>query len=266
MNKLVNHGINFGIFAAISFGLMKVSVAKKNEDASSQSASAKTAEQLGSSGSNGPVLGIEVEKPSSRPIIETEEGIVYTAFVMDPFEVKISNERHGWTVLNARSPEHVELLAHSDPEKDRITEENFWTPRRELVYRKEVVSDLLAKAEESGDALKELILPGFAGDEFNVTVDDIQSFVNEEGIREGDIIGHLTGDPDSKVILGFYGDRESGLVTSPNLEQDINYNPREDGQILVKSVDDQALGYFFEGNECQTIHSSHDVGEPNGEL
>ena len=29
MNKLVNHGINFGIFAAISFGLMKVSVAKK---------------------------------------------------------------------------------------------------------------------------------------------------------------------------------------------------------------------------------------------
>ena len=205
-------------------------------------------------------------KGTGRATVESEEGLVYTDFVIEPFEVKKSNERHGWTLLNARNTEHLDLLSHNDSERERHLEENIWVSHRELVYRKETLLDSVLNAQANNEELKELVLPGIGGEEYRVQVLAVEHRVNEEGISEGSISGHLVGEPESEVTLGYYGQRESGGFDSASKDVSISYDPREDGQIIVKLIDNEALEYAFSDVGCQTDHGSFEVGDPNAEL
>ena len=214
-----------------------------------------------------PVLAVSPpSEGTGRPTIVGEEGLVYTDFVMDPFEVKKSNERHGWTMIDARSLEHIDLLSHNDEERKRHIEENLWVSYRELVYRKDTFTDLIKQAAANQEELKEVILPGIGGKEYQIEVLNVEHHVNDEGVDEGTITGRLVDDPDSTVHLGYYGQREGGGITSIEQQVFLSYDPREDGQLIVKQVDDEALNYAFSGQGCGATHGSLEVGEPNAEL
>ena len=257
--------------AVLAFSIAKLIFSQDSSAASEQTGSKQTLSHADNELSNplnlGPVLAVNSSpKGTGRPTIVSEEGLVYTDFIIEPFEVKKSNDRHGWTMINARSLEHIDLLSHNDDERERHIEENLWVTYRELVYRKDTFTDLVNQALANQEELEELILPGIEGKEYRVEVLDVDHRVNDDGVNEGSITGRLVGDPTSSVHLGYYGQREAGGITSTEQQIFLSYDPREDGQLIVKQVDDEALNYAFSGQGCGATHGSLEVGEPNAEL
>ena len=270
MKIILSKGFLFLFSASFTCIIAKLSLSQASMAASTQGNHSATS--VKKNFENGPAskphLAVETKSEGTgRPTVGTDhDGIVYADFVMTPFEVKKSNERHGWTLTNARSIEHIDLLSHNDAERKRHLEENLWVTNRELVYRNETFADLVKNAQNNNEELTEVILPGIGGIEYEVKVLEVDHQVDENGVAGGSIIGHLVGDPDSEVLLGYYGQRESGGITSEKDETFISYDPREDGQIIVKQIDDEALSYAFSETTCNTIHDAHEVGEPNAEL
>ena len=271
MKTIVIRSLSTLSSAVLAFLIAKLILSQDSSAASEQTGSKQALNHADSELSNPlnlePVLAVNPpSEGTGRPTIVSEEGLVYTDFVIEPFEVKKSNERHGWTMINAQSPEHIDLLSHNDDERERHIEENFWVTYRELVYRKETFNDSVTQALANQEELKELILPGIEGKEYRVEVLDVDHRTNDNGVNEGSITGRLVDDPTSSVHLGYYGQRESGGITSTEQQIFLSYDPREDGQLVVKQVDDQALNFAFRDTGCGTSHGSHEVGEPNAEL
>ena len=270
MKKPLTKGLIALSSAVLTFAVAKVAFGQDSSTSSQALGSVGAAQNNGSQPfdpSFQPVLAVAKKTPSSgRATVKTEDGLLYSDFVVKPFEVKKSNERHGWTVVDARKPEHLDLLSHNDIERERHADENFWVSRRELVYRNETLLDSVRTAQGNNEELKEIILPGFDGEEYRVEVIEVDDRVNEEGIQDGSIFGRLVDDPNSTVHLGYYDQRESGGIISDELGIYLSYDPRQDGQLIIKEVDNEALDFAFEGPHCTTDHGSHEVGEPNAEL
>lgn len=270
MKNILIKGLSALCFATLTFTLAKFAFAQNSSAASTQLDGEEVSLNnigLHSQPANEPVLAVApVRKGTGRATVESEEGLVYADFAVKPFEVKKSNERHGWTMIDARRPEHVDQLSHNDEERERHLDENSWVRHRELVYRKETLLDSVQQAEANNEELKEVILPGIGGEEYRVEVLHVDDRINEEGVREGSISGRLADDPSSEVILGYYGQRESGGISSVDQNIYISYDPREDSQIIVKQVDDEALTFAYSESGCNTDHGSNEVGEPNAGL
>lgn len=269
MKPKITYLTSFLAMAVVAYGISAlISNSKSKVPNQSQSETTKTlrpnlTESSTASAEAQPVLAVEQKVPSTgRPTLETDEGLVYEDFLLDPFDITIDNERHGWTEADGRRPEVMDALAHNDFERERMAEENLWVKRRELVYRKQTLQEMLGKAKAQGEELKSFIFPGFAGKEYEVVVTDAGSEINEDGIPIGWINGHLRDDPQSSASLSYYANREVGSIISQELEIDIGYEPREDDQIIIREADPVAVDYISQDWSCKTTYSSHAVGNP----
>lgn len=151
--------------------------------------------------------------------------------LMRPLPVALSRNSHEWTSLDAKDPEVISRIAHNPEETKRLTEENARIKRRQLVYRKNTVPDLLQRLGEH--SLKEFTLPGLDGREFEVEV--VETRLN--GLQAGSVLGRVKGVMNSMVSVGFSNGCESFNICLPDENYYLTADAREPGEVLIKEID-----------------------------
>ena len=154
-------------------------------------------------------------------------------FLKRPFAVARESEHYQWTSENGKDPRVMQRLAHNETELARMAKENDTIFRRQLVYHKGAFS-LQAQAERSGQPVSQVTLPGLDGQELDVEIVKTEC---EAGGDRGTFTGRLAGRDDSLVIVAFVGGAEGFTVVSPRDKLYLHAEPREPGELVVKSID-----------------------------
>lgn len=179
------------------------------------------------SGSATPPSVAKLSPAEPNPPTTTSNGEALTR----PLPVSHSGTHHEWTSLDAKDPEVISRIAHNLEEIKRLTEENARIKRRQLVYRKDTVPDLLQRLGEH--SLKEFTLPGLDGREFEVEV--VETRLN--GLQAGSVLGRVKGVLNSMVSVGFFNGCESFNICLPDEKYYLTADAREPGEVLVKEID-----------------------------
>lgn len=150
-----------------------------------------------------------------------------------------------WAMEDGRDTNVIRRLAHNDLEYERMVAENARIIRRQLVYVPETTAALVQRARLTGAAIAQLTLPGLDGQEvrFKIT----QADLNPSG-QQGAFSGHVAGRPDSMVTLAFKGGREAFTVLSPADNLYLVGEPREPGELIVKSINPETYAAGLCGN------------------
>jgi len=176
--------------------------------------------------------------PTGRKATRTpERGLVYDDFQLDPFPIKHETSSHKWADADGMQLAVIDQLVHNDLERNRVIEENHWTSSRELVYRKQGTYDFMKEAlSQDSSGQKEMIIPGPNGREVTmVIVDDSEDYQDPTDLADGGVIyGHVKGDENSIVEIGFSETREVGFVIQG--DEVWKYFAREDGQIVLSVI------------------------------
>ena len=151
-----------------------------------------------------------------------------------PIPVSRRSATHEWTTDDATDLKVIERISHNPDEIIRMVEENDRILRRQLVYRKETAAKLIQKARLNGQPVKQFILPGLDGKELEVEV--ISSDLAPSG-QTGTFHGRLVGRRQSLVTLAFEFGVEAFTVLSPEDGIYLQADPRESGELIVKSFD-----------------------------
>jgi hypothetical protein len=157
----------------------------------------------------------------------------FADFQKHPFATAHETAAFAWTAEDGKKPEIVRQFAHNELEFERLAEENDRIYRRQLVYAKETADMLVQQSRASGQPLLHLTLPGFDGQEFSVDV--TRSDLNPSGLQ-GAFTGHVAGKLDSTVTLAFKNKVEAFTILSPSDNTYLVGEPREPGEIIVKSI------------------------------
>ena len=72
----------------------------------------------------------------------------------------------------------------------------------------------------------------------------------EAGGDRGNFSGHLSGRANSLVTIAFAGGREAFMVVSPDDHLNLVAEPREPGEIVVKSIVPDLYGGSFAGEDA----------------
>ncbi|MCS7337629.1 MAG: hypothetical protein NZ739_05245 [Verrucomicrobiae bacterium] len=139
-----------------------------------------------------------------------------------------------WTAPDAMDTNVLRQIAHNELEYQRLVEETARIVRRQLVYRKQTIDALVEHARAIGVPLRQLVVPGLDGQEFVAEL--LEANLHPSGI-EGAFAGRLAGRPDSMVTIAFKGGREAFTLISPADGIYLQGDPREPGEIIVKSID-----------------------------
>lgn len=164
--------------------------------------------------------------PSQRPY--PEEAIAR------PLPVSVASASHEWTAGDGSNLQVIEQIAHNPEEALRMIEENDRIHRRQLVYRNETAAAVVHQAMATGEAVRRIILPGLDGQELEFVIE--RADLAPSG-QTGSFTGHLAGKPNSQVSLGYKFGRESFTVISPDDQLYLQADPREPGEVIVKSID-----------------------------
>lgn len=132
------------------------------------------------------------------------------------------------------SRETIQQIAHNEMEERRLWEENARIKRRQLVYRKDTAAAVLQRARLNGEAVQQLTIPGFDGQELQVAIDRADL---EPSWQAGTFTGRLAGQPNSLVTLAFKFGREAFTVISPDDGTYLQAHPREPGELILTSFD-----------------------------
>lgn len=151
-----------------------------------------------------------------------------------PIPVSRRSTTHEWTADDATDLKVIERIAHNPDEIIRMVEENERILCRQLVYRKETAAKLVQKARLNGQPVKQFILPGLDGRELEVEV--ISSDLAPSG-QTGTFHGRVVGRRQSLVTLAFEFGVEAFTVLSPEDGIYLQADPRESGELIVKSFD-----------------------------
>ena len=156
-----------------------------------------------------------------------------TGFELRPFTPARSSNDYEWTAEDGRDTNVIRHLAHNDAEYQRLADESSRIFRRQLVYAKDTAAMAVQRSKFSGEPIQQLTLPGLDGQEvrFDVTATDL----NPSG-QQGMFSGRIANEPDSMVTLAFKGGREAFTILSPKNNLYLVGEPREPGQIIVKSI------------------------------
>jgi len=150
------------------------------------------------------------------------------------FAVATSTATHQWAVADARDTNVIRQIAHNELEYQRMVDENPRILRRQLVYRNETTAAVLERAKASGEAVKQLTLPGLDGQEIPFTISRADL---EPSQQSGTFTGQLPDRPNSMVTLAFKFGREAFTVVSPDDGIFLQAWPREPGEIILTSFD-----------------------------
>jgi len=151
-----------------------------------------------------------------------------------PLQVARQSLYFEWTADNAMDTNVLRQIAHNELEYQRLVEENARIIRRQLVYRKETIDTIIQRHRTVGMPVNQLMVPGLDGQEFVIEVAEAE--LHPSGL-EGALAGRLMGCPDSIVTLAFKCGRESFTVIAPSAGVYLQGDPREPGEVIVKSID-----------------------------
>jgi len=157
----------------------------------------------------------------------------FTWFQKHPFTATHEADAFAWTAEDGKNPDVIKQLAHNELEFERMADESARILRRQLVYHKDTVGAQIERAKLTGQPFRQITLPGLDGQEvqFEIT----QSDLNPSG-QSGALAGHVPGKLDSMVTLAFKGGREAFTVLSPSDGLYLVGEPREPGELIVKSI------------------------------
>lgn len=193
------------------------------------------------------------ENPSSaskptRPVLQVPASLKAmdaSVPLARPLDVGNFSARHEWTQGDCMDPAIIERLAANPDEFIKMVEENDRIKRRQLVYRKETAALLVQQARASGEPLRHFTLPDLDGRELKVEI--ISSDLSPSG-QSGSFHGRLAGRPESLVTLAFEFGTEAFTVLSPEDGLYLQADPREPGELIVKSIDPAIYAAFKCGN------------------
>jgi hypothetical protein len=155
-------------------------------------------------------------------------------FRLRPFPVVKSSATHEWTAEDGRTDAAIRALAHNALEEENLKRANAWTKRRQLVYRKETLAQILPDLQNG--TRKQITVPGFDGKEYVVDVQKVRVF----SVGTFGVSGTLQGS-DIPFVLGSTSDgRESMRYLSPDGDGTFLFEPREGGQGTITLVDEAA--------------------------
>ena len=181
----------------------------------------------------------------------TNSSSTSSNFQLRPFAVVKETARHQWTDENGRDTNVIRRLAHNDLEYQRLVEENPRIQRRQLVYRNDTAAAVLQRARLSGEPVQQLTLPGFDGQEFQVTIERADL---EPSKQSGTFTGQLAGKPGSMVTLAFKFGREAFTIVSPEDGTFLQGHPREPGELIITSFDPDTYQPVPGGEPIRTAH------------
>jgi hypothetical protein len=172
--------------------------------------------------------------PTTLPVATPPSAKTPDTFRRHPFPVARESANYQWTADDGKSPDVIRKLAHNEMEEKRMLAENPRIKRRQLVYIKQPVSALMEQSKLTGEKLKSLVLPGLDGQElqFEITGADLAP-----SGQIGTFTGHLAGRPQSSVSLAYRFGRQAFTVLSPEDGNNFDAEPREPGEVIVKSID-----------------------------
>jgi hypothetical protein len=148
--------------------------------------------------------------------------------------VRKSTATHQWTEGDGLDPVFVEKIAHNPDEFIKMMEENERIKARQLVYRNDTAAAVIQRAKLTGEPLHSLTLPALDGREVQFEV--VSADLAPSG-QSGTFTGRLAGRPDSTVTLAFKFGREAFTILSPADNLYLQADPREPGEIILKSID-----------------------------
>ena len=155
-------------------------------------------------------------------------------FQLRPFAVTRETSGHQWTAENGCDTNVIRRLVHNELEYQRMVDENRRIKRRQLVYRKETVPELLQRASGVGQQLQSFTLPGLDGREIEVEV----THAKVNGVAQsGSVNGRVKGRFGSMVSVGFFNGCESFNIISPEDGLYLTADAREPGEVIVKEID-----------------------------
>jgi hypothetical protein len=159
---------------------------------------------------------------------------LFPSFQRHPFVVAQATNGYGWTAEDGRDPTVIRRLAHNELEFQRLAEETARISGRQLVYVDKTADLLVQESRLSGEPIRQLLLPGLAGQKFQFEI--TESDLSPSG-EQGTFTGHIAGEPDSTVTLAYKNGREAFTILSPATRTYVVGEPREPGEVIVKSVD-----------------------------
>ena len=180
-----------------------------------------------------PAQAVAVVRPGQTPVTKPTPSFP-DEVVLRPLPVSLASATHEWTDGDTSAPEVIERIAHNPDEAIRMIEENDRIHRRQLVYRKETAAAAVQQAMARGEQVARLTLPGLDGQELTFEIE--RADLAPSG-QTGSFTGHLAGRPSSQVSLAFKFGREAFTVISPEDNLYLQADPREPGEIIVKSID-----------------------------
>jgi len=158
---------------------------------------------------------------------------LFAGFRERPFAVTEKSTDYQWTAEDGKQPDAIRQLAHNELEYERMAEESTRIFRRQLVYADETADQLVQQSRLSGEPIRQFTLPGLDGKELQVEI--TQTDLSPSG-EQGTFSGHLAGRLDSMVTFAFKGGREAFTVLSPSDDTYLVGEPREPGELIVKSI------------------------------
>ncbi|MGC3956745.1 MAG: hypothetical protein QM813_01905 [Verrucomicrobiota bacterium] len=171
---------------------------------------------------------------AALPIHSSTTALVSTNGVrLHPLAVSQQTSSHEWTAADGMTRETIQQIAHNEMEERRLLEENARIKRRQLVYRKDTAAAVLQRARLSGEPVRQLTIPGFDGQELQVTVERADL---EPSWQSGTFTGRLADKPNSLVTLAFKFGREAFTVLSPEDSIYLQGQPRESGEIILPAL------------------------------
>jgi hypothetical protein len=164
----------------------------------------------------------------------TNSSSISSNFQLRPFAAVKETAMHQWTDENGRDTNIIRQLAHNEPEYQRMVDENSHIQRRQLVYRNDTAAAVMQRARLSGKPVEQLTIPGFDGQELQVTVERADL---EPSKQAGTFTGRLANQPNSMVTLAFKFGREAFTVLSPDDGTYLQAHPREPGELIITSFE-----------------------------
>lgn len=174
---------------------------------------------------------------ATKPVVVASARAVppnYPDFKKRPLPVVYESTNSQWTLADGKDTNVIRQLAHNELEYQRMVEENSRIIKRQLVYRKETVPQLLQQLLPTGRQLQSFTLPGVDG--LDVQVEVTETHVN--GLAQsGSVNGRVKGRYGSMVSVGFYNGSESFNIISPEDGVFLTADAREPGEVIVKQID-----------------------------
>ena len=136
-------------------------------------------------------------------------------------------------------------IAHNALEFARMADESNRIYRRQLVYAKATADLLVQRSKLAREPIRQLTLPGLDGNEIQFEITDTD--LSASG-QQGTFTGHVIGRPDSMVTMAFKGGREAFTILSPADGTYLVGEPREPGELIVKSINPETYVTGICGN------------------